>query len=52
MRSVVEIADRVAMIHDGKVQWEGPVGDIENSGNAHLDQFIHGREEGPIEAIR
>ena len=52
MRSVVEIADRVAMIHEGVVQWEGPVGDIENSGNAHLDQFIHGREEGPIEAIR
>jgi phospholipid/cholesterol/gamma-HCH transport system ATP-binding protein len=52
MRSVTEIADRVAMIHDGTVQWEGPVGQIENSGNAHLDQFIHGREEGPIEAIR
>ena len=52
MRSVVEIADRVAMIHEGRVQWEGPVGEIERSGNAHLDQFIHGREEGPIEAVR
>lgn len=52
MRSVVEIADRVAMLHDGVVQWEGPVGEIERSGNAHLDQFIHGREEGPIAAIR
>lgn len=52
MRSVVEIADRVAMLHDGRVQWEGPVGDIENSGNDYLDQFINGREDGPIEAIR
>ncbi|QIE54528.1 ATP-binding cassette domain-containing protein [Pikeienuella piscinae] len=52
MRSVVEIADQVAMIHEGRVQWRGPVDRIENSGNAHLDQFIHGREEGPIEAIR
>ncbi|MEL7464622.1 MAG: ATP-binding cassette domain-containing protein [Pseudomonadota bacterium] len=52
MRSVREIADRVAMIHDGVVQWEGPVGEIESSGSAHLDQFIHGREDGPIEAIR
>ncbi|WP_340108562.1 ABC transporter ATP-binding protein [Pikeienuella sp. HZG-20] len=52
MRSVVEIADRVAMIHDGVVQWEGPVDRIENSGNPYLDQFIHGRETGPIEAIR
>ncbi len=52
MRSVREIADRVAMIHEGKVQWCGPVGDIENSGDAALDQFIHGRGEGPIEAVR
>lgn len=52
MRSVAEIADRVAMLHEGKVQWQGPVGDIENSGNAYVDQFIHGMEDGPIEAIR
>ena len=52
MRSVVEIADRVAMIHDGVVKWEGPVGDIEHSGSEYLDQFIYGREDGPIEAIR
>ncbi len=52
MRSVTEIADRVAMIHDGKVQWQGPVADIHHSGNDYLDQFIHGREDGPIEAIR
>ena len=52
MRSVREIADRVAMIHEGVVQWEGPVDQIETSGNPHLDQFIHGREDGPIEAIR
>ncbi|MEO0361391.1 MAG: ATP-binding cassette domain-containing protein [Pseudomonadota bacterium] len=52
MRSVREIADRVAMLHDGVVQWEGPVDEIEASGNAHLDQFVKGREDGPIEAIR
>ncbi|MFV0473044.1 MAG: ABC transporter ATP-binding protein [Pikeienuella sp.] len=52
MRSVVEIADRVAMLHEGRVQWCGPVGEIETSGNPYLDQFIHGLEEGPIEAIR
>lgn len=52
MRSVEEIADRVAMLHDGRIQWEGPVGEIETSGNDHIDQFIHGRSEGPIEAVR
>lgn len=52
MRSVVEIADNVAMIHDGTVKWHGPVGQLENSGSEYLDQFIHGREDGPIEAVR
>ena len=52
MRSVVEIADKVAMIHEGKVQWAGPVGELETCGNPFIEQFIHGHEEGPIEAVR
>jgi len=52
MRSVVEIADQVAMIHKGRVQWHGPVTEVEHSGEPHMDQFIHGREDGPIEAVR
>ncbi|MEM9011789.1 MAG: ATP-binding cassette domain-containing protein [Pseudomonadota bacterium] len=52
MTSVRAIADKVAMLHDGQVQWTGPVADLDQSGNPHLDQFIHGRAEGPIEAVR
>jgi phospholipid/cholesterol/gamma-HCH transport system ATP-binding protein len=52
MRSVVEIADKVAMLHEGRVQWAGPVGDLETSGNPYIEQFINGHEEGPIEAVR
>ena len=48
MASVRKIADRVAMIYEGKVIWHGAIGDIDNSGNAYVDQFIHGRAEGPI----
>ncbi len=48
MASVRKIADRVAMIHHGKFIWTGPVGDIDNSGSDYVDQFIHGRAEGPI----
>ncbi|MCP1335632.1 ABC transporter ATP-binding protein [Futiania mangrovi] len=48
MGSVRKIADRVAMIHGGKILWEGPVAELENSGNPYVEQFIHGRSEGPI----
>lgn len=48
MASVRKIADRVAMIYEGKIIWHGAIGDIDKSGNAYVDQFIHGRAEGPI----
>jgi phospholipid/cholesterol/gamma-HCH transport system ATP-binding protein len=47
--SARKIADRVAMIYKGKIVWDGPVGQIDDSGNPYVDQFIHGRAEGPIE---
>ena len=52
MSSVRAIADKVAMLHDGIIQWTGPVADMDNSGDPYLDQFINGRAEGPIEAVR
>lgn len=52
MTSVRAIADDIAMLHNGVIQWTGPVADMDHSGDPHLDQFIHGRAEGPIEAVR
>ncbi len=52
MSSVRAIADKVAMLHDGVIQWTGPIAKLDDSGDPYLDQFIHGRAEGPIEAIR
>jgi len=52
MSSVRAIADKVAMLHDGVIQWSGPVADLDNSDNAYLDQFVNGRATGPIEAVR
>ncbi|MGB8274392.1 MAG: ATP-binding cassette domain-containing protein [Alphaproteobacteria bacterium] len=53
MASTRKIADRVAMIHGGKIIWHGPVADIDRSSNPYVDQFIHGRAEGPIKmAVR
>src|SRR6185295_18475448 len=48
MASARKIGHRVAMLYDGKLIWQGPVEDIDRSNNAHVDQFIHGRAEGPI----
>ena len=45
---VFRIADRIAMLYKGKIIWHGPTKDIDASGNAFVDQFIHGRAEGPI----
>ena len=48
MASARKISDRIAMIYGGKIIWAGPTAQIGNSGNAHVDQFISGRAEGPI----
>lgn len=52
MRSVRDIADSVAMLHDGRIQWTGPIGDIDIAPDPALQQFINGRATGPIEAVR
>ncbi|MEM7025628.1 MAG: ATP-binding cassette domain-containing protein, partial [Pseudomonadota bacterium] len=49
LASARKIADQVAMIYKGKIIWQGPVTAIDDSGNPFVDQFIHGRAEGPIE---
>ncbi|MFC2968337.1 ABC transporter ATP-binding protein [Acidimangrovimonas pyrenivorans] len=52
MTSVRAIADKVAMLHGGLIRWTGPVAQMDSSGDPYLDQFIHGRAEGPIESVR
>ncbi len=52
MSSVRAIADRVAMLHDGLIRWSGPVSDMDAAPDPYLQQFIHGRAAGPIEAVR
>ena len=49
MASARKIGHRIAMLHEGRLIWQGPVTDVDRSGNAYVDQFIHGRAEGPIQ---
>ena len=48
MKSARKIGDRIAMLHGGKIIWAGPTDAIDYSDNEYVDQFIHGRVDGPI----
>lgn len=48
MHSARKIADKVAMLYEGRIIWFGDAKEMYSSGNDYLDQFIHGRASGPI----
>lgn len=52
MSSVRAIADNVAMLHGGVIRWTGPVGQMDATDDPYVQQFIHGRADGPIESVR
>lgn len=53
MVSARKIADRIAMLYQGRIIWVGAVTQIDHCADPHVDQFIHGRAEGPIQmAVR
>jgi len=49
MVSARKIADKIAMLHKGRIVWQGPTAEIDRTDNPFVDQFVHGRAEGPIE---
>lgn len=49
MTSAQKIADKMAMLYEGKIIWEGSPNKVYDSGNEYVDQFVHGRSKGPIE---
>lgn len=53
MRSARTIADKVAMIYEGRIIWTGGVTDLDAPDHEMVDQFVHGRADGPIQmAVR
>ncbi len=48
MHSLGAIADRAAMIYEGRIIWSGDAREIDRCGNDFVDQFVQGRAEGPI----
>ena len=49
MASARKIADEVAMLYQGVIIWRGSPDELEDSGNPMVDQFVHGRADGPIQ---
>jgi phospholipid/cholesterol/gamma-HCH transport system ATP-binding protein len=49
MLSARRIGDRAAMLYHGKIVWQGAAAELLQSGNPMVDQFTHGRREGPIQ---
>ncbi len=49
MASAQRIGDRAAMLLKGKLVWQGAAAQLMASGNPAVDQFTHGRREGPIQ---
>lgn len=49
MASATRIGDHAAMLYRGRVVWVGYASELMHSGNPLVDQFTHGRREGPIQ---
>jgi phospholipid/cholesterol/gamma-HCH transport system ATP-binding protein len=48
MKSAFRIADKIIVLHKGKVLQEGTSEEIQHSENPYVQQFIHGEHEGAI----
>ncbi len=51
MSSVRKIADRAAMLHDGKIIWTGTRRALDTTKNPYVRQFVTGQAKGPIEMM-
>lgn len=51
MSSVRKIADKAAMLHGGKIIWQGSQRELNTAKNPYLRQFVSGSSKGPIKTI-
>jgi phospholipid/cholesterol/gamma-HCH transport system ATP-binding protein len=49
MASAMRIGDQAAMLFGGRIVWQGAAARLLDSGNPLVDQFTHGRRDGPIQ---
>lgn len=51
INSARKIADRVALLYQGKIIWQGSVKEMDETDDPYINQFIHGRSKGPMTFI-
>jgi phospholipid/cholesterol/gamma-HCH transport system ATP-binding protein len=51
MTSASKVADRVAMLHEGRIVFEGTVEEVRSTPDPVVQQFVHGNAEGPIQVL-
>lgn len=51
INSARKIADRVAMLYQGKIIWQGTVKEMDETDNPYVKQFINGQSQGPMKII-
>ena len=51
LASAQRIAHSIAMLYQGKIIWQGDPAKLFTSGNPYVDQFVHGRQQGPISVL-
>ena len=50
MRTVYDVADRVVMLNEGSIVWEGTPAELDTENNPYIKQFVHKTTDGPIRA--
>jgi len=51
MTSAFHVADRLAMLHGGKVVYVGTPDEVRHTDDAYVKQFVEGSSEGPIQVL-
>jgi phospholipid/cholesterol/gamma-HCH transport system ATP-binding protein len=51
IKSAYAVADRLVLLHEGRIRYEGTVGETRDTGDAMMRQFIEGSSRGPIQPV-
>ena len=50
LKSARSTADRIVMLNEGSIVWEGTPAELDTENNPYIKQFVHKTKDGPIRA--